>query len=204
MISVLFLVVMFICVAMMWTEGAWSNAVTFVNTVFAAILASVCFEPLADYLDKQLPTFTYVWDFLTLMLLFAGLYSVLRLITDSISKHRVRFKMPLEQGGRAIFAVATAWVLVCFLATALHTAPLARTSFRGSFGKEPMSNHFFGLAPDRLWLGFLHSRSAEKKALSHGQPRQFDPQAEFILKYGSRRQALQEHNALEGSIRVNK
>ena len=201
-LTLIFIVVAFIVIAMLWTEGMWANALRLTNTVFGAIVAMNNYEPVADYLDNLLPSFTYVADYLAVWFLFAIAFNLFRAITDSVSKHRVRFKMPVEHTFRVLFAVGTAWVMICFICATLHMAPLARTCFRGGFGKEPMANYFFGTAPDRMFLGFMHSRS--RTALSASQPRVFDPEGEFILKYGARRQMLQEHNAQNGTIRVKK
>jgi hypothetical protein len=198
----LLVVVAFICTALMWNEGLWSNSITFVNTVFAVMIALNFYEPVATFLENRIPSFTYVVDFLSQWLLFAISLAILRVISDQVSRHAVRFKMPVEHVGRMVFALGTAWILICFTTTTMHTAPLTRSPFRGSFAEEPMSNNFFGLAPDRLLLGFMHDRS--KAALSRSEPRPFDAQGEYIVKYGARRQSLQEHNALEGGFRVKK
>ena len=203
MVLTIFLsVIAFIVIAMMWGEGMWGNAITLANTVFATIVAFNTYELLANWLDGALPSFTYFSDYLAVWLIFAAVFNILRLTTDQVSKHRVRFKMPIEHTGRALFAVATAWVMICFVCATLHMAPLARTSFRGGFGEEPFSKHFLGLAPDRMFLGFMHSRSAA--GLASSPPRVFDPNGEFILKYGARRQMLKEHNAKNGTPRVVK
>ncbi len=202
MFAWLIVVVMFICVAMLWNEGMWANALNLVNVTLAAALATNLYEPAADYLEKQMASFTYLLDFLCLWAIFALVYSVLRACTDGISNHAVRFRLPIERGGRIVFALATAWVLACFITTSIHTAPLSVSPFRGSFAKEPLSNDFFGLAPDRMWLGFMHSRSSG--ALAKSTPRVFDPDGDFILKYGARRFELAEHNKKEGAIRVKK
>ena len=192
--------IFFICVAMLWNEGMWSNALTLINAVLAALVATNYFEPAAAALDKsgRLPTYTYLLDYLVLWGIFFVAFTVFRAFTDAISKYRVRFKLPVEQAGRVIFAAATGWVLVCLALMTLHTAPLARTSFRGSFQQEPLSNNFLGMAPDRMWLGFVQSRSMG--ALSSDPPVVFDPQSEFIMKYGSRR----ENFSKEPEIRVQR
>ena len=41
----------------------------------------------------------------------------------------------------------------------LHTAPLARHFLGGAFQREPDSKMFFGLAPDRVWLAWVHRES---------------------------------------------
>lgn len=211
--NLLLLAIVFICVAMMWTEGMWGNAIRTVNTLFAAMLATNYFEPLADYLEGHAASYSYMWDFLSIWFIFALAFNLLRACTDAISKYQVRFRLPIEYAGRAIFAVWTAWILVCFFNFSVHTAPLARTAFQGGFASKPTSLSFFGLAPDRKWLGFAQSRSrgalSKKDAGNRSRfpedngKNVFDPNSEFIFKYAQRREELQKHNAKKGTLRVN-
>jgi hypothetical protein len=200
MFAWLLVVMIFICVALMWTEGMWANALTFVNTVFAALVALNFFEPVAALMEKYLRSYTYVLDFVALWLLFVISLAAFRAITDQTSRHAVRFKMPVEHTGRVVFALLTAWVLVCFTTAAMHTAPLSRSPFRGSFAQEPLANNFFGLAPDRILLSFVQQRSLG--ALARSNPRVFDETGDFIVRYGARRQSLKDHNASTGALRI--
>ncbi len=200
MFTLFLLVIMFIIVAMMWNEGMWSNAISFCNCIFAAMIATNYYEPLAGWLEEKVPSYTYFCDFLAIWLLFWLAASVLRAITDWISVHQVRFRLPVEMVGKGFFAVATAWVFVCFTCMTIHMAPLARTPFGGGFQQEPLSNHLLGLAPDRMWLAFMHTRS--KGALAKSQPVPFDPDGEFVLKYGSRRHELEKLQEAKGTSRV--
>ena len=177
-----------VIVAMTWSEGFWGNALTFINTVFAAMIATNLFEPVADFLEGQAPGFTYFCDFLSLWLVFSVVLGVLRVITDQFSETRLRFKIPVEQAGRALFGLLTAWIVVCFFVFSLHTAPLARHCFGKAFGASPMATNFL-MTPDRLWLGFMQSRS--ETTFSRAQPVIFDPESDFILKYGQRRYQFQ-------------
>ncbi|HEX6261003.1 MAG TPA: hypothetical protein VFZ51_10145 [Woeseiaceae bacterium] len=186
------LVIIALIVSMTLTEGLWGNFLSMINAIFAAIIATNLFEPAADFMDGQAPSLTYYWDFLMLWLIFAFSFGILRSITDQISTTRVRFKMPVEASGRILFGLITAWVVVCLFIFSLHTAPLVRNHFGGAFGKSPDASNFF-LDPDRLWLGFMQSRS--KGAFATSEPNVFDPQSEFIMKYGERRQRFSE---LEG------
>lgn len=200
MFTGLLLLIAFVCVALMWTEGMWSNAITFVNTVFAVLLAMNFFEPVANLLQQYLKSFVFVVDFLALWLVFIISLAVMRVITDQVSRYTVRFKMPIEHAGRVAFALFTAWLMICFTTVTVHTAPLSRSPFRGSFQPEPMANNFFGMAPDRMLLAFLHGRS--QGTLSKLTPQPFDEQGDFVLKYGSWREELREHNAKEGTLRI--
>jgi hypothetical protein len=203
MLTLFLFAVFMICVAMLWNEGLWSNAITLVNVTLAALIATCYFEPLADILDRIQPDYTYLWDFFMLWGLFAGALGILRLVTDLISRHRVRFKMPVEHTGRVVLAIWVAWIMVGFTTMSLHLAPLAPHPFRGAFQKTPGSGNFFGMAPDRQWLAFVQKCSRGALSRSHKQGelpgyhplpedkqkgcRVFDPQGDFIVKYRNRR-----------------
>ncbi len=204
MLGIILIVISFIVVAMLWNEGAWSNAVTMFNVFFAGVIATNYFEPLASWLDGMMPSFTYMVDYLAFWMLFAIAFNIFRLTTDTISKQKVRFRKPVEHTGRILFALLTAWMMICIFTASLHMAPLGQSPIRGSFGKGPLASCFFGLSPDKYWLAFFHSRSAEKRgAMSSGS--QFDPKGEFVLKYGSRRYNFQEHNRKgNGAMRVKR
>jgi hypothetical protein len=215
MVTLFLFLVLFICVAMCWNEGLWGNAITLVNVMLAAMIATNYFEPVAALIDKQMPSYTYLWDFLSIWLLFAFGYAVLRAFTDILSKTRVRFKMPVEHAGRIILAFAVGYVMMTFTAMTLHTAPLGEVAMRGSFGQvrkgfvadKAMPSYFFGLSPDRQWLAFMQTRSGESGALSRWavfgwKKRPFDPESRYIFKYAARRRALEEHNRKEGTLRV--
>lgn len=203
-----------VCVAMLWNEGLWGNAVTLVNATLAALVATNYFEPAAVWLEGQIPSYTYFVDFLSLWAIFAVVFFVLRAVTDQLSKYHVRFKMPVEHVGRILLATWVGWVMVCFTDMSLHTAPLARDSFRGSFQIKPESgNFFFGLSPSRQWLALMQSRSRGALSRDGGQyaslreedrgRRVFDPNGEFMFKYGYRRELLNEYNEKTGLVRVN-
>ena len=191
-----------------WFMGFWNNVITFVNTVFAACIASNYFEPVANLLDGGSSTYTYMLDFVALWLLFFLSMVVLRTITDLLSKYRMNVDKWLELTGRSVFSLAIAWVFICFMHFTFHTAPFPPGP--GNFQERPDSVNFAG-APDRLWLGFLQSRSMG--ALSAGLPVDydttrlhpsdrelgvmvFDSKGDFIYKYHERRVKLSEQEGL--------
>jgi hypothetical protein len=118
---------------------------------------------------------------------------VLREITDRVSRTRVRFRKPVELAAGPLVAVLTAWIVVCFTAASLHTAPVPRDLIQPT----PEARMFFGLAPDRRWLAWVRGSSLRGPFANPDQA--FDPQADFILRYASRRQALE----AEPGLRVN-
>ena len=183
------------CFAALFTSGLWSNTLTLINVVTSALLATNYFEPLAGWLDKLAPSGTYVWDFLAIWLVFGVAMMVLRAATDFASTVKVRFLQPVDQFGGYLFACWIAWVMVCFTTMTLHTAPLARNFLGGAFQPEPDSRMFFGLAPDRLWLSWVHKESKG----SFCRLRQlvpFDAQGDFILRYGSHREQFEKQISL--------
>ncbi len=179
--------VFMIVVAWLWREGMWSNAITLFNVITAALLATSLWEPLADFLDGVVFGATYLADFVSLWLIFLVCFSIFRGITDKLSKVRVRFKMPVETAGGAIFSIWVGCVIVCFATMSLHMAPLARDGLGGAFSPKQGAKTVLMFAPDRAWLGFVTKLSKEGGALVTTRPNPFDPKGEFVFKYGQRR-----------------
>jgi hypothetical protein len=222
LLTLALLFIFFGCVAALYIEGTWSNAVRLVNVVTAGLLAFNFFEPLAGWLSGMAPSFTYFWDFLSLWLLFAAFMIVFRVATDLLSRVKVRFLKIADRIGSGVFAVAVGWVMVCFTAATLHTAPLARNFLRGSF--QPQNTTFVGVlpAPDRVWLAFVQKvsrgqfgRAQSSQELAKNEygavddetdevrkMAEFDRQSEFVLKYRQRRANLQSHADASGAVRV--
>lgn len=197
--SLTFLLPVLLCVlfagvfASVMNEGLWSNAITLFNVVTAALLAMNFFEPLADWFEANLPSGAYLFDIIALWLIFAVSFGVMRTMTDFTSRVRVRFKKPVDVAGSLFFAAWIGWVTVCFAVTTLHTAPLARNFLFLAF--RPEDRMFFGLAPDRRWLGFTQRMSEKTFARMEDEANPdayiFDVRGEFMPKYASRREAYE-------------
>jgi len=190
-LNLLLLLILLACVGLLANNGLWSNALTFFNVMTAALLASTYWEPVADWIDKQAETYTYLWDFLAMWAVFAIAMIVFRSATDLLSQVKVRFKKPVDQVGGIFFALWTGWVLVCFTTMSLHTAPLGRTFLGGSFQPTPEARMFFSLAPDRRWLGFIHKMSLGPLRRGGQYSHEFDENGDFLWKYGERRGAFE-------------
>jgi len=194
-LTLLLFIVFFICVAMLWNEGLWNNAVTLINMTLAGLVATNYFEPLAAWVDGQLPTYTYLWDFLMFWALFAAVFGGMRTVTDLLSKKRVEFKMPVEHTGRVLLAIWVGWLMVCLVCFSIHLAPLPPNPMNAF--KTPTSSTFMFLTPDRQWAGFAQQvsrgslRRSDKMAKSPYDADQgkrvFDPKAELFIKYHARR-----------------
>ncbi len=192
-VTLLMVVVLFACAAMLLAEGLWSNAIRLINVVTAALLAFNFFEPLAGWMAEQMPSYSYACDFVALWGIFSVASIVLLAITGAASKVKVKFLKPVDQAGSALAAVWIGWVMVGFTLATLHTAPLARTFLDGGFKAE--EKMLYGMSPDRQWLAFVQSASKGVYAQSapEASPEKyiFDPKAKFMPTYASRRTVLE-------------
>ena len=102
MLILFLIVVFFTCFGMVWMDGFWSAAITTLGVVLAGLVASNYAPVLAQVIEGVLPDFAYFWDYLSFWLLFALVFGVLRTVTDLLSKHHVRFIMPVEMAGRSV------------------------------------------------------------------------------------------------------
>jgi hypothetical protein len=185
------LVLLFVGVfASVMTQGLWSNTLTLINVILAALIATNYFEPLAGYLDSSEPSLTYVWDFVTIWLIFGLAMVALRAATDFLSPVKVRFFVPVEKAGGIIMALWISWIVVCFATASFHTAPLARHFLGGGFQKTPDAKMFFGLQPDRVWLGWMN-RESQGTLSRFGGARPFDAKGDFIAQRANRRFAYE-------------
>jgi hypothetical protein len=184
MLFLLAFIVIAVCVAALFLEGLWGNLITLVNVILAGLMAFNLFEPVAKMLDSMMPSYSDKWDFIALWVVFFLLMGLMRGVTDSVSKVKVRFFQPVEVAGGVIASLWVGWVMVCFTMASLHVAPLPRTSLSGSFMATP-DQSMLGVGPDRLWLGLVYNTSGG--SLSTWTPKPFDPDGNFIYKYAARR-----------------
>ena len=183
-LSVILLLVFVAVFASLMNQGMWTNFITLVNVITAALVAMNYFEPLADTLDRQEARAAYLYDFITIWMVFGVTLVVLRLATDWMSQVKVRFFMPVEKVGGILFAIWVSWVMVCFTTMTLHTAPLSR-HFMG-FQQTPDAKMLFGFQPDRVWMGWVH-RESKGTFSRFGGARPFDARGNFIVRYSNRR-----------------
>jgi hypothetical protein len=200
-ITIALLVIFAICMAMIFNEGLWGAGVMFINVLLSAMIATSFYEPLIRRLYAMSSWFrssTYLMDFVSIWVIFCVSLVVLRLLTDTLSRYRVRFKKPVDIGGGLFFAAWIGLLMMQFTLFTMHTSPLARNFFGGDFQPDPDSKMFlFELAPDRDWMAFMHSMSGENGSLAGSN--QFDPNGEFILRYGTRRKTFE----MQQNLRVN-
>ncbi len=191
MILSLILLGVFVAVSFaLWREGPWSGLIMLLNVLLAASLATAWYPWLVRWVEPQFASYTYLLDFVALQGLFCLLLLTFREVTDRLSKTRVRFRKPVELAAGPLVAALTAWVMVAFTAASLHTAPVPRDFVQPS----PDARMFFGLAPDRWWLWWVRGSSAHGPFAS--PERAFDPDGQFITRYATRRQLLEQEQAL--------
>lgn len=195
MILTLILLAVFVTVtAALYKEGIWSSLVMLLNVLLAATVATAWYEKLVAVLEPRLPSFTYLLDFVALWGLFCLLLLGLREATDRISRTRVKLRRPVELFGGPLVAALAGWVMTCFTAATLHTAPVPRDVVQPT----PEARMFFGLAPDRKWLAWVRGATLTGPFAVPGSA--FDKDADFIIRYADRRQRLEG----EPGLRVNR
>jgi uncharacterized membrane protein required for colicin V production len=208
MFTFVLILIFFGCVAALYNEGLWGNAVRLINVVTAALLATNFWEPVARKLEGMSDTFasfSYYLDLLVLWGLFSIFVLVFRLATDNVSRVKLKFLKIVDRVGSAFFAVWVAWVIVSFTVFTLHTAPLAKNFMFGGF--DPEKKMFLGLAPDRQWMGFVQrlSRGAFSRGAAADEQADygtadseaeqklcvFDRDGNFMVRYTQRRGNLE-------------
>jgi hypothetical protein len=208
MLSGLLFFVFFAIFAMLWLESFWSNAITLINVIIASLIAMSFFEPLATAIDGALPSYTYLWDFLSLWLIFTIAFGVLRIFTDMASRTRVKFKPLVEMPGRIVCGMLVGLWMVAFTATTIHTAAIPSAPFFGSIGTHPDDATFFVLRPDVTFLNLVQGASRGSLAASPASNAEsspypedagrnvFDPHGDFVYKYRQRRRNLEQGTTL--------
>jgi len=201
--SIVMLLIFAACVGFTFAEGLWSNAVRLINVVTAAILAMSFFEPVAKLLDESVgDSYTYFWDFIALWGLFALFIVIFRVLTDTMSRVKVRFMTIVDRIGSVVLAVLMGWVMLGFTMTTLHTAPLAEKFWGGAFD---YNTTMLLVGPDRQWLGFFThlSRGSFSRGLAEEEFARYrasaaeplavfdPPPSTFMPTYASRRKAVQ-------------
>jgi len=158
--------------------------------LLAATLATAWYPAVVARLEPMFASFTYLLDFLALQGLFCLLVLVFREVTDRISGTRVKFRRPVELVGGPLVAMLTGWVMVCFTAASLHTAPVPRNVVQPT----PEARMLFEIAPDRRWLAWVRGSSIRGPFAAPAAA--FDPDADFVLRYADRRHALEREQQL--------
>ena len=140
-----------------WFSGLWNNVLTLINVIFAGLIATSFFEPLADLLEESMGQYTYWLDMIAVWLLFFVSFGAFRMATELLSQFRVKFNNIVELVGKSILSVWIAWVFVCFSMFTMHLSPVEPAAFGGSFQGSPTQTNFMGLGPESHVAG-VHSK----------------------------------------------
>ena len=178
-------------------EGAWGAAIIAICVILSGLIAMNFFESICDSLLGS----NYWWqerlDIIILVGLFGGVAAGIRAGADYLSPTYIGVHRMVHETARWGCGALAGYVTMAFLLTALHTAPLDREFL----GFKAERGNFFGMAPDRQWLGFMQwssewvyvkwpKRIFDGPVKAMGEPDTFtDPVwPSFPIRYASRRQ----------------
>ncbi len=161
------IILLLILAAVTWCvagEGVWGGGLVLLSVVFSGLLAMNFFESLAGLFPSS-GTMAYFSDFVCLVGIFGVSVTLLRMATEYLMPVYVEVLPLLYDVGRWAMGLATGYITMAFMATAIQTAPLPRDLA----GKEPTLDDkmFFGIGPDIQWLGF--TQFVSEKIFTGGQ-----------------------------------
>ena len=188
MIEIACLILIALVTWMVASEGICGAAQAFVCTLLAGILAMNLFEPVANLLKGMAPGQDNFWDVVALLGLFAALVFGLRLGAEYLSPRYIQVIPMLDTVGRWVFGAMTGYLTMAIILTALHTAPLPREFL----GFKPERANFFGVAPDRQWLGFI--QYVTEKPFSRAVYRTPDNKTVIVKAFDGRYKTLGDPN----------
>jgi hypothetical protein len=204
MIDFLLLAVMGVVIWMVGSDGPSGAGITLVAVLVSGLVAMNFYEPVANLINASVLT-TDDWrmraDIICLLGLFSLCVFLLRAIGEQLLPAYAEMIPPVYEACRWGFAVITGYVVMAIVCTSLHVAPLPR-DFLGFTAER---QNFFGLSPDRQWLGFTQyvSEHSMRRLGRDGAPTLFDgvpfPSdpanvqttalwSSFPIRYGTRRQ----------------
>lgn len=176
MINVILLAILISVTYFVAMEGPQGAAVTLFAVLFAGLVAMNFFEPLAAFCSANLMNsfeWQHRWDVIALLGLFAAGVTGIRLLGDQLFPTYAEVGSLLYEISRWGLGLATGYLTMAIMLTALHVSPLPREFM----GFTPEGHNFLGFAaPDRQWLAF--TQYVSEKSLKVGSPRIFDG-AEF-------------------------
>lgn len=168
MIDILLLAILGLVTYCVASEGAWGAAITAISVILAGLVAMNFFEPICQSILGT----NYYWqerlDLIVLVGLFAAAVGAFRFGADSLSPIYISVHRMVHEGARWGCGLLAGYVTMAFLLTALHTAPLDREFL----GFKAERGNFFGIAPDRQWLGF--TQWVTERVFSRSPARIFD------------------------------
>jgi hypothetical protein len=199
MLTGLLLAIFIVTAAMLFSKGSlWDNLWAWINVILAGLLATQYFEPMAEWLSQPNSHYHWYWDLLCFWGIYCVAVTMLRMFCEAFSPMRIKFRVPVEMGGKAVFALLTGWTLMCISAFTLHMAPTEMNAWGGAFMEKPDDETLFG--SDVLWMAFVHKMSnPDAGPISIDADHQFDAEGLYRVKYGLRRYRFQHLRGTAGS-----
>ena len=160
MLLLIYILIVLLVPLCSWWFGLWNNMLTMINCLLAGLIATSAYPVVSQAITGiGNESFTYVGDFVGLWAFFVASFMILRGVTDSISKYRLKFDPITELVGRSIFAIGTAVVLLCFVSFTVQLAPLDQERFSESGQPTGPADAAVSSLPDRMWLGYVQYAS---------------------------------------------
>ena len=191
MLTGLLLAIFLITSAMLFAKGSlWDNLWAWINVILAGMLATNYFEPLAEFCESSISSnYHWYWDQLSFWFIYCVAVTMLRMFCEAFSPVRIKFRVPVEMAGKAVFALLAGWTLMCISAFTLHMSATEMTAWGGAFMEKPDDETLFG--SDVLWMAFAHKMSGPDGPISIDDAHQFDKEGLYRVKYGLRRYRFQ-------------
>lgn len=176
------LVIFAIAVGAAVRDGLWRGAILLLNVLAAATAATAWYERLAAFIEPYLGGFAALADIVSSWLIFVVAVVGMQALALWCTPTKVRFPKWVDLAGAVILALVTAWTVVEFAATTLHTVPL-----REGAAPSPQASFIYRLGPDRRWLGWV--RGATNSGPFADAANAFDPGQDYIERYARKRGA---------------
>ena len=187
---ILMLIILGATIAFSVKDGIWTNLIRLFNLIFSGLIATTYFETLADILEGYASSFTYLVDFLSIWLIFIGVYAILRMLTNKISLVKVWFPGIIDKWGGVALAVVLGFTMLSFSVFALYTAPL-QPGYWGIHKSPTLTGGWAVFAK-------MESDGALQSGTSFGETK------DFYNRYNTRRENQEKYAAThEGKIRVH-
>lgn len=188
MITFLTLVVVVIVAYARAREGLLTAITLLLNALLAGLIAFNFFEPIADELGKAFKgSFLDGYeDALVLFALFAGSFSLMRVICNNLANQELDLPAIPQQVGSAAVGGLTGYLLAGFLVCVLQTLPWGEQFLGFDHKVDPQGSVIrSALPPDRVWLAMMHHAGAGPFANDGSTT--FDPEGSFELRYARQR-----------------
>ncbi len=159
-------IIFFVAFAMSVQNGIWSNLISLMAILLGGITAYGVHQPLVVWIDEYTDgSYTYLWDFLALWLVFGLTAGLIKEIAGRLSKYRVNFPDQIDNFGGAGIGLVIGYFTMAFALSTFHAAPLSYDMFGGAYEyglkvKEVRQSidQASGLTkPDIAWLGLVES-----------------------------------------------